>query len=71
MFIVLALSSSNILDKSQGAAAEIILLQSARKSVQLQAENGRTGAGEQSLHRNVRMSDAKEPQRSTIQRYLG
>lgn len=41
MFIVLALSSSNILDKSQGAAAEIVLLQFTRKSAQLQAENGK------------------------------
>lgn len=41
MLIVLALSSSNILDKSQGAAAEMVLLQFTRKAAQLQAANGK------------------------------
>lgn len=43
MFIVLALSFSNSLDKSQGAAAESILLQITRKSAELQAENAKDG----------------------------
>ena len=54
MFIVLALSFSNGLNKSQGTAAESILLQMTRKSAKLQAENAADGGWEQILRKNVR-----------------
>lgn len=67
MLIVLALSSSNILDKSQGAAAEMVLLQFTRKAAQLQAANGKDGVGNRAY---IRRSDPKKTQRDTVQRYF-